>query len=108
MCISIFCDNANGQGGDLNVSNLKGTVIPKSLNPEIFSSGFVDIMNNGQINASARLIKLYIGEQRRFSIPISFYSRVSNNNFQQQTPTFTKSNDHLVNHNIPVKWSGKC
>ncbi|MEO7444390.1 MAG: hypothetical protein ABIT96_00195 [Ferruginibacter sp.] len=68
--------------------------------PELFSSGFIDVMNNGQVNASARLIKLYIGEPGKFSIPISFYGGVSNNNFQQQTPTFSKSNDHLVNQYI--------
>ncbi len=68
--------------------------------PEIFSSGFIDVMNNGLVNASARFIKIYIGEQGKFIVPISFYGGVSNNNFQQQTPTFTKSNDHLVNQYI--------
>jgi len=63
---------------------------------EMFSSGFIDVINNGQINASARFDKLYMGEVGKFSIPISFYGGVSNNNFQQQTPTFSKSNDHLV------------
>jgi len=33
-----------------------------SKKSEIFSSGFIDVINNGQVNASARLIKLYIGE----------------------------------------------
>ncbi len=28
--------------------------IKKGLKPEIFSSGFIDVMNNGQVNASAR------------------------------------------------------
>lgn len=79
-------------------STLKGDTIVRST--EIFSSGFIDIMNNGQVNASARLIKLYIGEQGIFVLPISFYGGVSNNNFQQQTPTFSKSNDHLVNQYI--------
>lgn len=68
--------------------------------PELFSSGFIDIMNNGQVNASARLIKLYIGEPGKFSIPISFYGGVSNNNFQSQSSTFSKSNDHLVNQYV--------
>lgn len=67
---------------------------------EIFSSGFIDIMNNGQVNASARFIKLFIGEQNKFSVPLSFYGGVSNNNFQQQTATFARSNDHLVNQYI--------
>ena len=70
------------------------------MKSEIFSSGFIDIINNGQVNATVRLIKLYIREPGKISIPISFYGGVSNNNFQQQTPTFTKSNDHLVNQYI--------
>ena len=68
--------------------------------PELFTSGFIDIMNNGQVNASARFIKLYIGEPGKFSVPISFYGGVSNNNFQSQTTTLNKSNEHLVNQYI--------
>lgn len=79
----------------LNAQNrFKDTMNSKT---EIFSSGFIDIMNNGQVNASARFIRLYIGELGKFSVPISFYAGVSNNNFQQQTVTFSKSNDHLIN-----------
>ena len=33
----------------------------KSNKPEIFTSGFIDVINNGQVNASARFIKLFIG-----------------------------------------------
>ena len=29
--------------------------------PEILTSGFIDIVNNGQVNASARFIRLFIG-----------------------------------------------
>lgn len=72
--------------------------------PEIFSSGFIDVMNNGQVNASARFIKLFIGEPGKFSIPLSFYGGVSNNTFQNQNNAtvgqLTKSNDHLVNQYI--------
>ncbi len=74
----------------------------KSLKPEIFSSGFIDVMNNGQVNASARFIKLYIGEPGKFSIPLSFYGGVSSNNFQNNNSggQLLKSNDHLVNQYI--------
>lgn len=41
--------------------------------PEIFTSGFIDVLNDGQVNASARFIRLYIGEPSKFSIPLSFY-----------------------------------
>jgi hypothetical protein len=77
----------------------KAKQLPK---PEIFSSGFIDVVNNGQVNASARLIKLYIGEPGRFQIPLSFYGGVSSNNFQNQNTggQLLKSNDHLVNQYI--------
>ena len=68
--------------------NFKSTTIDTSQNkinkPEIFSSGFIDVMNNGQVNAFARFIKLFIGEPGKFSIPLSFYGGVSSNNFQNQ------------------------
>jgi hypothetical protein len=34
--------------------------------PEILTSGFIDIINNGQVNASARFIRLMIGETDKF------------------------------------------
>jgi hypothetical protein len=69
--------------------------------PEIFTSGFIDVMNNGQLNASARLIRLYIGEPGKFAIPLSLYSGVSSNNFQNPVGILGQiSNDHLVNNFI--------
>lgn len=62
--------------------------------PELFSSGFIDVMNSGQVNASARIIRLYIGEPGKFSIPVSFYGGVSNNTFQTVSPA--RSNAQLV------------
>jgi hypothetical protein len=67
----------------------------KAMTPEIFTNGFIDIMNNGQINASARFIRLLIGEPGKLTIPLSLYSGVSANNFQI-LPTMQRSNDHLV------------
>lgn len=74
----------------------------KLYKPEIFTSGFIDVMNNGQVNASARFIRLFIGEPGRFAVPLSFYGGVSNNNFQNQQSggQLLKSNDHLVNQYI--------
>jgi len=71
----------------------------QSTKPEIFTNGFIDIMNNGQVNASARFIRLCIGEPGRLAIPLSLYSGVSANNFQNQSSPAggPKSNDHLVN-----------
>lgn len=74
----------------------------KIYKPEIFTSGFIDIINNGQVNASARFIRLFIGEPGKFSIPLSFYSGVSNNSFQNQynSGSLRGNNDHLVNQYI--------
>ena len=49
--------------------------------PEILSGGFIDFAQNGQMNASARLFRLYIGEPGKFQIPVSVYTGVSANNF---------------------------
>jgi hypothetical protein len=72
--------------------------IAGNYKPEIFTNGFIDIMNNGQVSASARFIRLFIGEQGKFAIPLSLYSGVSANNFQNQSsPGGQISNDHLLN-----------
>jgi hypothetical protein len=42
--------------------------------PEIFTSGFIDIMNTGQVNASARFIRLFIGEPDKFALSVFFYA----------------------------------
>jgi hypothetical protein len=71
---------------------------PFILKPEVLSSGFIDIINNGQINASARFIRLFVGEPGKLTLPVSIYSGVSSNNFQnQQTIAGFRNNDHLVN-----------
>ena len=35
------------------------------LKPEILTSGFIDIVNNGKVNASARFVPLFISELRK-------------------------------------------
>ncbi len=68
------------------------------LKPEILSSGFIDIVNNGQVNASARFIRLFIGEPGKLAIPLSIYSGVSSNNFRnQQIQGGQRSNEQLIN-----------
>ena len=72
-------------------------IISKGYKPEIFNSGFIDVLNNGQVNASARLIRLFIGEPGKFALPISIYSGVSANSFQnQQIGSGLRSNEILV------------
>lgn len=98
------------QVSDSLVTNksITGTAIQQSqinkqndYKPEILTSGFIDIVNNGQVNASARFIRLYIGEPGKFAIPLSIYSGVSSNNFQnQQNPVLNRSNDQLFTNFI--------
>lgn len=68
--------------------------------PEILTSGFFDIINNGQVNASARFIRLFIGEPGKFAIPLSIYSGVSSNNFQNQSQNINRNNEQLVTNFI--------
>ncbi len=68
--------------------------------PEIFTSGFIDIINSGQVNASVRFIRLFIGEPGKFSVPVSLYSGVSSNNFQNTQSFSQRSNDVLVTNFI--------
>lgn len=75
--------------------------VKSQVKPEVLNAGFIDIMQTGQVNASARLIRIYIGEPGKFSIPISLYSGVSANNFQnQQNPLASRLNDQLLSHFI--------
>ena len=75
------------QGEEFDPSTIEDetdtTEAPKLKNqkPEIFTSGFIDIFNSGQVNASARFLRLNIGEPGKFSVPLSFYTGVSSNNF---------------------------
>lgn len=96
--ISIFhFSNAQKPNDSLKQKPISG--ISKDFKPEIFTNGFIDVMNNGQINASARFIRLYIGEPGKFAIPLSIYSGVSANNFQNPTTALIgqRNNDHLIN-----------
>ncbi len=94
-----FCQGQNQKSSDTIKSKVNAT---KDFKPEIFTNGFIDVMNNGQVNASARFIRLFIGEPGKFALPLSLYSGVSANNFQNQNNSgiLNKSNDHLVNQYI--------
>jgi hypothetical protein len=70
------------------ISQLKDSVLLKAdsvkingLKSEILSGGFIDIAQNGQMNASARLFRLYIGEPGKWQLPVSLYSGVTADNF---------------------------
>ena len=100
--ILIFQSNKILVAQNINGKNIKtDTVKPAAFKPEIFTTGFIDVMNSGQVNASARFIRLFIGEPGKFAIPLSLYSGVSANNFQnQQSNSGQKSNDPLFNNFI--------
>jgi len=88
-----LCNISFGQVVD-SVSN-KGiitNIYPKTIKPEIFTNGFVDVMNNGQMNASARVFKLYLGEPGKFVLPISLYTGVSSNGYN----SVGRSNETLI------------
>lgn len=74
----------------------------KETQHDFFSAGFIDVVNSGQVNASSRLLKVYIGDPKKFAIPLSFYGGVTSNNFQNTSGSalLLKSNDHLVNQYI--------
>ncbi len=72
----------------------------KSQRPEIFTNGFIDILNSGQVNASARFIRLFVGEPGKFSIPLSLYSGVSSNSLQTSQAILQRNNDMLVTNFI--------
>lgn len=90
---------SNSKAQTPNVNQNQNSKTP--YKPEIFTSGFIDIVNSGQVNASTRFIRLYIGEPGKFAIPLSIYSGVSSNNFaNQQSPVLNRSNDQLVTNFI--------
>ncbi|HEX6333666.1 MAG TPA: hypothetical protein VFZ78_05540, partial [Flavisolibacter sp.] len=68
--------------------------------PEVQTNGFMDVLNNGQVNASARFLRIMVGEPGMFYVPLSIYSGVSANNFQNTTAAAQRNNDHLVNNFI--------
>ena len=58
----LFISNSKPAFAQNKPANFDSTKLGKveKQKPEIFTSGFIDIMNSGQVNASARFIKLYI------------------------------------------------
>lgn len=84
---------APGLSQTTDSSNIQRTLFPaaRSVKPEIFTNGFVDIMNYGQMNASARFFKLYLGVPGKWVIPLSLYTGVTNTGFT----AVSRNNDPL-------------
>ena len=84
-----------------NLDTMKTNIKSPVAKPEILTSGFIDIVSNGQVNASARFIRLQIGEPGKLALPLSIYSGVSSNNFQNtQSPGGQRNNEQLVSNFI--------
>ncbi len=97
----LFCRHTSYCQDRKNLSYRYDSSIARQYKPEIFTNGFIDIMNNGQVNASARFIRLFIGEPGKFSFPLSVYGGVSANNFQNNSSQpALRNNDHLINNYI--------
>ena len=64
--------------------------------PELFNSGFIDFQNSGQMNASARVFKIYIGEPQKFMLPISVYSGVSGNNYNTGNNINQRGSEQMI------------
>ena len=81
---------------------LRKQVVPPQDRPELFNAGFIDVVSNGQVGASARLVKLQVGEQGKFSLPLSFYGGVSNTSFStgSSSSSVLRGNEHLINQFI--------
>lgn len=85
----------------ITVDTLRKQVNASQGRQELFNAGFFDVVNSGQVAASARLIKLQIGEQGKRSVPLAVYGGVSNNSFaaSPSLPVF-RGNEHLINQFI--------
>jgi hypothetical protein len=80
---------------------LRKQTTPPPDRPELFNAGFIDIVNSGQVAAAARLVKLQIGEQGKFSLPLSVYGGVSNTSFAAgSSSSVLRGNEHLINQFI--------
>jgi hypothetical protein len=79
-----------------------GSMPKKTTKSEVLNAGFFDLMNNGQVSTSARILRIAVGDPKKFSVPLCIYGGVSNNalagssynNYGKQ------SNDHLINQFI--------
>ncbi len=93
---------ANSQSDTINkptiqqIINKPITPQPQSKKPELFNSGFIDFQNSGQMNASARVFKIYIGEPKKFMLPVSVYSGVSGNNYNTGNTVSSKGSEQML------------
>ena len=85
---SVFNNQQSGNAKSLLTAG--GSINQK---PEILSGGFIDFVQTGQMNASARLMRLYIGEPGKFQVPVSIYTGVSANSLS----AYRQNEDFVLN-----------
>lgn len=81
------------------LANKQGISNPPPIQPkkpELFNSGFIDFQNSGQMNASARVFKIYIGEPKKFMLPVSVYSGVSGNNYNTGNNINSRGSEQMI------------
>lgn len=65
-------------------SNKAGTG-PSANRPGILTGGSLDFVQTGQVNASTRVFRLYVGEPGKFWLPVSLYTGVSANHLSSRS-----------------------
>ena len=75
---------------DVNYQKNNNTMLPDSALPatpndkiQILKNGFVDFLSDGTIQASARLLRINIGERDKFYLPLYIYTGASGKAFGQ-------------------------
>lgn len=91
LIASLSFDNVAGQTVDSSALQREPIPVGRTAKPEIFTNGFVDIMNYGQMNASARFFKLYLGVPGKWVVPVSLYTGVTSTGFA----AVSRNNDPL-------------
>lgn len=87
ICMMLITSSCFSQVQDsiLQTPNSKSTMIKDSQHinqkPDVLNGGFIDIIQTGQMNASARLLRLLIGEPGKFQLPVSIFAGASANSF---------------------------
>ncbi len=70
---------------------------------DIFSGGSIDFQTNGQMNASARIVKFFIGDPDELAIPLCLYSGVTaNNRFDFQSGYYRMTEQLAINLITPL------
>lgn len=70
-----------GQIIDIDYSDSRQEIAQENRKVEFLKNGFLDFLSNGNVQASARLLKLNIGEPGGFYIPFYVYTGAAGNTF---------------------------